>query len=154
MAHVALEGMLLVYVPAGQLAQGAQKGKGKQVRTGNMVCAQLAEARAKREVITAKMAEVLGDDGVLTIPTTPGPAPLLNMEYKALEDYRSNALQLTCIAGNSRLPQACAFPWGYFTGAVAIEVPKPSLCGQAIPACTPVSWPKCISESLGSKLWS
>ncbi|WP_112182785.1 MULTISPECIES: amidase [Paraliobacillus] len=55
--------------------------------------------------IQKQMNVLLGKDGILAIPTAPGPAPLKDMPSEALNDYRGRAMQLTCIAGLSGLPQ-------------------------------------------------
>lgn len=47
----------------------------------------------------------MGSDGVLAIPTAPGPAVPLAMPPKELDGWRSRLLRLTCVAGLSGLPQ-------------------------------------------------
>ncbi len=54
------------------------------------------------EAIKQRMNELLKEDGLLVIPTAPGPAPLLG---EAAEEYRAKVMQLTCIAGLAGLPQ-------------------------------------------------
>uniref|UniRef100_A0A0D6QUE1 Amidase domain-containing protein n=1 Tax=Araucaria cunninghamii TaxID=56994 RepID=A0A0D6QUE1_ARACU len=49
---------------------------------------------------------LLEDDGILVIPTTPGPPPKLNMKEKTLEDFRYRAFTLLSIAGMSGCCQA------------------------------------------------
>lgn len=63
------------------------------------------ECIAKREVISEHVLNILSDDGILIIPTTPGPAPLLNTPPETLETWRANLLSLTCIGGLVGLPQ-------------------------------------------------
>ncbi|MBD8070108.1 amidase [Bacillus sp. PS06] len=58
-----------------------------------------------REKVKDRLYTLLGDDGILVIPTAPGGAPLKNLAGDELEDYRSRAMQLTCIAGLAGLPQ-------------------------------------------------
>jgi amidase len=58
-----------------------------------------------REVIRTRMIEMIGEDGVLIIPTTPGIAPLCNLSGEEIEKRRSQTMQLSCIAGLSGLPQ-------------------------------------------------
>lgn len=65
-----------------------------------------AREKAKRQEIRRRMAELLGDDGLLVIPTAPGPAPLRNTRGDELERLRHRTLQLCCIAGLAGLPQA------------------------------------------------
>lgn len=52
-----------------------------------------------------RMRELLGEDGLLILPTTPGPAPRLGEQPEALDRYRYRLLQLTCVAGLAGLPQ-------------------------------------------------
>uniref|UniRef100_A0A0C9RSN2 TSA: Wollemia nobilis Ref_Wollemi_Transcript_14877_1955 transcribed RNA sequence n=1 Tax=Wollemia nobilis TaxID=56998 RepID=A0A0C9RSN2_9CONI len=55
-----------------------------------------------REALNA----LLEDDGILVIPTTPGPPPKLNMKEDALEDFRFRTFTLLSIAGMSGCCQA------------------------------------------------
>jgi amidase len=48
---------------------------------------------------------LLVDNAVLAIPTTPGPAPLLDTSTPDLEKWRNRSLGLLCIAGHAGLPQ-------------------------------------------------
>jgi Asp-tRNA(Asn)/Glu-tRNA(Gln) amidotransferase A subunit family amidase len=50
-----------------------------------------------REAVNA----LLKDDAILIIPTTPGPAPKLNMKEILLEEFRIRAFTLLCISGMS-----------------------------------------------------
>jgi amidase len=49
--------------------------------------------------------ELLGEDGVLILPTMPDIAPLRASPESALEDYRNRAIRLLCPAGLAGLPQ-------------------------------------------------
>jgi len=62
-------------------------------------------AQRIRDHAREALADMLGDDTVIMLPTAPGPAPRLNMEEAMLSDWRARALQLTCIAGLAGLPQ-------------------------------------------------
>jgi len=42
---------------------------------------------------------------ILMVPTTPGPAPMLNTPPIDLDDYRGRMISLTCLAGLAGLPQ-------------------------------------------------
>ncbi|HEX2013491.1 MAG TPA: amidase family protein, partial [Roseateles sp.] len=67
--------------------------------------AQVASARAFRARFRAHLAEILGRDGVLLMPTMPDIAPLRSAPESALEDYRNRSIQLLCLAGLSGFPQ-------------------------------------------------
>jgi amidase len=58
-----------------------------------------------REDIKKRMFDLLGEDGILIIPTAPGIAPLLQQSGEEMENRRAKTLQLTCIAGLAGLPQ-------------------------------------------------
>ena len=58
-----------------------------------------------REKIIQDLSNLLGNDGILIIPTAPGAAPLLNLHGEKADKYRARAMQLTCIAGLAGLPQ-------------------------------------------------
>lgn len=55
--------------------------------------------------IKNQLSELLKENGILVIPTTPGEAPLKNLSLEEMEKYRSKTMQLTCIAGLSGFPQ-------------------------------------------------
>ncbi|MDO5625130.1 MAG: amidase [Pseudomonadota bacterium] len=67
--------------------------------------AQVAEAQAFRQQFRARLAALLGDDGVLLIPSMPDVAPLRSEPESALEDYRNRATRLLCTAGLTGFPQ-------------------------------------------------
>jgi amidase len=67
--------------------------------------AKVAGARAFRERFRAQLTDLLGDDGVLLMPTMPDIAPLVNEPDAGLEDYRNRAIRLLCSAGLSGFPQ-------------------------------------------------
>ncbi|KHF41381.1 amidase [Halalkalibacter okhensis] len=58
-----------------------------------------------KESIRIKMVELLGEDRLLMIPTTPGEAPRCNLSGSEIEKRRSQTMQLSCIAGLNGLPQ-------------------------------------------------
>lgn len=60
------------------------------------------ELRAR---VRHNLVDLLGEDGLLAIPTAPGPAPLLGLKGPEAEAYRAKTMQLSCIAGLSGLPQ-------------------------------------------------
>ena len=67
--------------------------------------AQVEQAQAFRARFTAHLAQLLGPDGVLVMPSMPDIAPLRSTDEAALEDYRNQAVQMLCIAGLSGFPQ-------------------------------------------------
>ncbi|MEN9779729.1 MAG: hypothetical protein RL014_877 [Pseudomonadota bacterium] len=67
--------------------------------------AQVAQATAFRQRFRAHMAQLLGSDGVLLMPTMPDVAPLRSDSEASLEDYRNRAIRMLCIAGLSGFPQ-------------------------------------------------
>jgi amidase len=58
-----------------------------------------------RKRFTAHLEQLLGNDGVLLMPTMPDIAPLLTAEESELQRYRDAAIQMLCIAGLSGFPQ-------------------------------------------------
>lgn len=48
---------------------------------------------------------LLGSDGFLAVPTTPGPAPLLNTPAEELNAFRAQLISVSCIASLCQLPQ-------------------------------------------------
>ncbi len=76
---------------------------------------EVAPLKAQREVITGRMAELLGDNAVLVLPTVHTIAPRRNTPAAELDDFRSRAMSLLCIAGLARLPQI-SLPLAEFDG--------------------------------------
>jgi amidase len=67
---------------------------------------QVDAASARRRAITAHVESILGDDGVICLPTSPRAAPLRNTPTDQVEvEYRNQAMRLLCIAGLAGLPQ-------------------------------------------------
>lgn len=58
-----------------------------------------------RKKIRQSLSNLLGEEGLLVIPTAPGAAPLLNFHGEKAEQYRAKTMQLSCIAGLAGLPQ-------------------------------------------------
>ena len=68
--------------------------------------AQIAAAATRRRAITAHVETLLGDDGVICLPTSPRAAPLRGTPVDQVEvEYRNQAMRLLCIAGLTGLPQ-------------------------------------------------
>ncbi|KAG2432169.1 hypothetical protein HXX76_009089 [Chlamydomonas incerta] len=66
---------------------------------------QVDAANVKRALIRSHLLSLLGPDGVLALPTTPGPAPLVNTPPAELDAWRTRLISLTSIAGLAGLPQ-------------------------------------------------
>jgi amidase len=60
---------------------------------------------ARRAAFRAELAEMLGKDGFMVLPTVPGAAPLKNASYDAMQAFRERALKLCCLASLSGFPQ-------------------------------------------------
>jgi amidase len=77
---------------------------------------QVAGPRRTREEMDAAMTELLVDDAVLCLPTSPVPAPKRDASLETLGDVRARTMALTCVAGLARLPQI-SIPAGTVGGA-------------------------------------
>jgi amidase len=73
-------------------------------------------AWAFRKRFTAHLENLLGDNGVLVMPTMPDIAPKLTDSENALQAYRDAAIEMLCISGLSGLPQI-TLPLATRTGA-------------------------------------
>lgn len=62
-------------------------------------------ADIRRTHVRERLLALLGNDTVLAIPTTPGIAPLLDLDGEELESYRNRSLSMLCTAGLAGLPQ-------------------------------------------------
>ncbi len=71
----------------------------------NVTESQYQEARDFAAQFRHRLAALLGDDGVLLMPTMPDIAPLRSAPESSLEDYRNRAIRMLCIAGLSGFPQ-------------------------------------------------
>jgi amidase len=67
--------------------------------------AAVAAARSAREAIRRRMDEVLADNAVVCLPTTPAAAPLRRERLSVRNDLRPRISTLTCIAGTTGMPQ-------------------------------------------------
>jgi amidase len=61
--------------------------------------------RSFRASVVERLDDLLGRDGVVILPTAPGPAPRRGLAPEALADHRRRAISLLCIAGLAGLPQ-------------------------------------------------
>lgn len=66
---------------------------------------QYAKGEATRKTFRARLARLLGQDGVLILPTVPDIAPLVSAQEPELDDFRNRALRLLCLSGLSGFPQ-------------------------------------------------
>jgi amidase len=77
---------------------------------------QLRAASAYRERFKKHLANLLGTDGVLVMPTVADIAPLTTDGGDQLESYRNRSIQMLCLAGLSGFPQI-SLPLGHRLGA-------------------------------------
>jgi amidase len=92
-------------------------GVGQRLAAAEQVGDAEAEAaRQRADAIAAELDETIGD-GLVLLPTTPGPAPLRSTGSIEIENaYRRRAMQLLCPAGLGGLPQL-TIPVGTVDGA-------------------------------------
>ncbi len=64
-----------------------------------------ADHSERRRVFRKELVAILGEDGVLIMPTAPSAAPLKNASHDSLQEFRENALHLLCVSGLSGFPQ-------------------------------------------------
>ncbi len=67
--------------------------------------AKFAAALVKRELLTDRLVKLLGDDGVLILPTAHDLPPYRDAGVSAQVEFREKTLALTCVASLCRLPQ-------------------------------------------------
>lgn len=77
---------------------------------------EVREATRLRDAFRAELAALLGDDGLLVLPTVPGAAPRRDAGFDDQQAYRERALRLLCLSGLSGFPQITA-PLGAVDGA-------------------------------------
>ncbi len=70
----------------------------------------------RRDAFRTELADLLGSDGVLVMPTVPGAAPLAATSFDEQQAYREKALRLLCLSGLSGFPQI-TIPLGSVDGA-------------------------------------
>lgn len=79
---------------------------GARFEMASAISAEAYEAAGvKRKAIREQLANILGDDGVIVLPSLPMIAPLMDAEESIFEDFRTRALQMLCSAGLSGFPQ-------------------------------------------------
>jgi amidase len=72
-------------------------------------------AAKKRAEVRERVRGLVGDDGVLMLPTMPGIAPLVEAPEDDFEAFRARAISMLCIAGLAGLPQL-SLPVGTVSG--------------------------------------
>ena len=95
--------------------------------------------RAFRARFRAHLAALLGNDGVLLMPTMPDVAPLVSADEAGLEDYRNRATRMLCIAGLAGFPQL-SLPLGsaprraarHLAARAGRQRPQPGAAGRAV----------------------
>jgi amidase len=80
-----------------------------------LTAGEVAPLKEQREIVARRMADLLRDNAVLVLPTVHTIAPLRNTPPTDLDDFRSRAMSLLCIAGLARLPQI-SLPLAQFDG--------------------------------------
>ncbi|MET2830457.1 amidase [Mesorhizobium shangrilense] len=70
----------------------------------------------RRDAFRGELTALLGEDGVLVLPTVPGAAPLKATPIADLQNWRERALRLLCLSGLSGFPQI-TLPLGSVDGA-------------------------------------
>ena len=77
---------------------------GRFAGVGGITDAQVADANAFRRMVRDRLDQALGN-GVIVLPTVPGPAPLKGLDEAAVTAVRGRSLALLCVAGLCGLPQ-------------------------------------------------
>lgn len=84
---------------------------------GATIDAAAARYETERRVsFCIELADRLGEDGILVLPTVPSAAPLKTDSFDDLQTYRERALRLLCLSGLSGFPQI-TLPLGQVGGA-------------------------------------
>jgi amidase len=76
---------------------------------------EIGAAQGARAEIRSRMEELVPDDAVLVLPTTPGIAPLRGTPEPELNLFRAKALEMLSPAGHAGMPQI-SLPLGAFEG--------------------------------------
>jgi len=79
-------------------------------------CEVAVDETKRRGALRTELEALLGEDGLLVLPTMPGAAPKSASTGDELLDYRERALRLLCLSGLSGLPQI-TIPLGTVHGA-------------------------------------
>lgn len=79
-------------------------------------CSDATADTKTRNALRNALREYMGSDGMLVLPTMPGPAPFADGDAQTLQAYREQALCLLCVAGLTGFPQV-SVPGGEVDGA-------------------------------------
>jgi amidase len=91
-----------------------------------------SEAWIYRKRFTEHLERLLGQDGVMVLPTMPDIAPLRSAQDAELEDYRNRAIRLLSPAGLAGLPQI-SIPFASHQGApLGISLIGPRGCDASL----------------------
>src|SRR5690606_29501841 len=77
---------------------------------------EVAEGTKRRDAFRAALGDLLGDDGVLVLPTVPCAAPLAASSAEEKGAFRERAIRMLCWSGLSGFPQI-SLPLGQVGGA-------------------------------------
>jgi hypothetical protein len=109
--------------------RGLGPGVRERFEFGSTLDAGIAAAETRRrDAFRDALAGLLGNDGVIVMPTVPGAAPLNASSHDELQAYRERALRLLCLSGLSGFPQI-TLPLGSLDGApfgISLLGPKDS----------------------------
>jgi len=105
----------------GPFISGADRQLGPGVKErfefGATLGCEVATAETKkRQAFRAEFADLMGEDGILALPTMPGAAPLKSTSFDNIQAFRERALRLLCLSGLSGFPQI-SLPLGSVDGA-------------------------------------
>lgn len=89
---------------------------GRFVFSKGVTAKQAKDGIAVRKRLRKELAKLLGEDGVLILPSVPDIAPLAAATEAELDSFRNRAINMLCIAGLTGFPQV-SFPATHRAGA-------------------------------------
>jgi amidase len=93
---------------------------------------QFESAVAFRIRFTAHLKQLLGNDGVLVMPTMPDVSPSCTEDGSSMESYRNRSIQMLCISGLSGFPHL-SMPLGHRQGApLGLSLLGPAGCDLSL----------------------
>jgi amidase len=87
---------------------GLQLGPGVKDRfawSRDMAPVEIGRHHAVERDMRERLGQLLGDDGILLMPTMPDVAPLRAAPEASLDDYRNRSIRMLCLSGFSGFPQ-------------------------------------------------